>query len=65
MNLAAGEVDLKLESRGRRKSVLIARSIREGGLAGTTRPISTKRSDDRLVQVRFAIQRAVIALTQA
>jgi hypothetical protein len=65
MNLAAGEVDLKLESRGRRKSVLIARSIREGGGASTTRPISTKRSDDRLEQVRCAIQRAVIALTQA
>jgi hypothetical protein len=65
MFFAVGEVDLKLESLGRRKSVLITRSTRESGWAGSTRQIVTKRSDDPLEQVRFAIHRAVVALAQA
>jgi len=65
MVFAVGEVDLKLESIGRRKSVLIARSITENGWAGATRQIGTKRSDYPLEQIRFAISRAVIALAQA
>ena len=65
MLLAVGEVDLKLEPLGGRKSVLISKSIAENGWAGAERPIGARRSDDRLEQVRFAIHRAVIALTRA
>jgi hypothetical protein len=65
MVLAVGEVDLKLQPLGGRKSVLISKSITENGWAGAERPIGARRSDDPLEQVRFAIHRAVIALTRA
>jgi hypothetical protein len=65
MFLAIGEVDLKLESLGRRKSVLISRSITGNGWAAANTPIATRRSDDLLEQVRFGILRAVLALAQA
>jgi hypothetical protein len=65
MLLAIGEVELRLESLGRRKSVLISRSIAGNGWAGANKPIATRRSDDPLEQVRFGILRAVLALAQA
>jgi hypothetical protein len=65
MYLAAGEVDLKLESLSKRRSVLISRSISGNGWAGANTQIGTRRSDDLQAQIRFAVHRAVVTLARA
>ncbi len=65
MDLAIGDVDLKLQLLGRRKAVLICRSVRGNGWAGRNLPIRTKQPDELLEQVRLGIRGAVLALVQA
>jgi hypothetical protein len=60
---AAGTVDVRLETSGRRqKGVIITRSERANGRSGSSTPVDIRRPDELRAEVESRVQAAILAL---
>ena len=60
---AAGAVDVRLETSGRRhRGVIITRSERANGRSGSSTPVDIRRPDELRAEVELRVQAAILAL---